>query len=217
MRVGFFGGSFDPPHQGHVAIARAARDRAGLDRVLFAPVGLQPLKPDGPVASFEDRVAMTRLAIKGQKGFEVSLVDAPSPGRPNYTIGTLELLREELGPETELFLVMGADSFHGLKRWRRAAEIPMLAGLIVASRPWEDLSQPGEWLPEGIRWEASKQERDLYALRDRKGKKGTLRILPDLRYEVSATELREAMRSKGESHLLNGTVLAYIRAHGLYA
>src|ERR1700690_766755 len=89
-RVAFFGGSFDPPHLGHLAIARAARDAFHLDTVLFAPVGVQPLKPDGSSASFEDRLAMTRLAIDGEPGFAISLADAPkspAPGsaQPNYT------------------------------------------------------------------------------------------------------------------------------------
>src|ERR1700728_4305611 len=93
-RVAFFGGSFDPPHIGHVAVARAARQALHLDRVLFAPVGLQPLKPTGPSASFEDRVAMTRLAIAGQPGFELSLADAPKAAgaAPNFTIDTLTTL-----------------------------------------------------------------------------------------------------------------------------
>lgn len=76
-RIAFFGGSFDPPHLGHLAVARAARAALGLDRMLFAPVGAQPLKPAGLRASFEDRLAMTELAIAGEREFEVSLADAP--------------------------------------------------------------------------------------------------------------------------------------------
>ncbi len=76
-RVAFFGGSFDPPHLGHVAVARAARDALRLDAVLFAPVGVQPLKPQGATAGFDDRLEMTRLAVAGEPGFEVSLIDAP--------------------------------------------------------------------------------------------------------------------------------------------
>ena len=88
--MAFFGGSFDPPHLGHLAVARAAQAALGLDTVLFAPVGAQPLKPQGSTAGFEDRLAMTRLAIAGEPGFAVSLADAPKPsGAPNYTLETL--------------------------------------------------------------------------------------------------------------------------------
>src|ERR1700729_697353 len=126
-RVAFFGGSFDPPHFGHVAIARAAQQALHLDRVLFAPVGRQPLKPTGSSASFDDRVAMTRLAIASHPGFEISLLDAPSDTpnyTPNYTADTLGKLRNSLPPDTELFLLLGADSFRTLYQWRRATEIP---------------------------------------------------------------------------------------------
>jgi nicotinate-nucleotide adenylyltransferase len=151
-RVAFFGGSFDPPHNGHLAVARAAHAAFALDTVLFAPVGMQPLKPDGPAASFEDRVAMTRLAIAGEVGFQVSLADAPKPVddrtsapsavpnyTPNYTIDTLERLRTSLGPDGALFCLIGADSFFALRRWHRAAELPFVAPLIVASRPGQPL------------------------------------------------------------------------------
>src|SRR5208283_3810372 len=95
-RVAFFGGSFDPPHLGHLAVARAAQRALGLDTVLFAPVGAQPLKPVGATASFDDRVAMTKLAIAGEPGFAISLADAPkASGVPNYTLETLENLQRE--------------------------------------------------------------------------------------------------------------------------
>jgi nicotinate-nucleotide adenylyltransferase len=212
MRVGLFGGSFDPPHLGHLGLARAAQKAARLDRVLFAPVGLQPLKPNGAHANFEDRVAMTRLAIRNDKGFELSLLDAPRGNEPNYTIDMLERLREQVGPEAELFLLMGADSFAGFARWHRAAEIPMLACLIVAARPWEDLAEPAEMLPAGIRMEASKKDPNFYQLRNRASEKGTLRILPDVRYDVSATKLR----SRIDEFMIDGAVLAYLRARHLY-
>ena len=83
-RVAFFGGSFDPPHEGHLAVGRAARAALALDEVLFAPVGAQPLKPEGSTAGFEDRVAMTGLAIADEPGFLVSLADAPA-GPPQRT------------------------------------------------------------------------------------------------------------------------------------
>src|ERR1700690_3910097 len=109
-RVAFFGGSFDPPHLGHLAVARAARDAFHLDKVLFAPVGAQPLKPEGSAASFDDRVAMTRLAIAGEPGFTVSLLDAPkSSGAgdslPNYTIDTLNALHTEFKSNCILYFL----------------------------------------------------------------------------------------------------------------
>ena len=94
-----------------------------LDTVLFAPVGIQPLKPTGSTASFEDRVAMTELAIDGWPQFAISFADAPDPGgTPNYTIDTLARLREEF-PAATLFTLMGADSLVGLRRWHRGAEL----------------------------------------------------------------------------------------------
>jgi nicotinate-nucleotide adenylyltransferase len=150
-RVAFFGGSFDPPHLGHLGVARAARATLGLDTVLFAPVGAQPLKPQGSTASFEDRLAMTRLAIAGEPGFAVSLADAPkASGAPNYTLETLLTLCEELPPESALFCLMGADAFAAFSHWHRAAEIPFVAPLIVASRPGQRLSDLMAALPVGL-------------------------------------------------------------------
>ncbi|MFY9854557.1 MAG: nicotinate-nucleotide adenylyltransferase [Terracidiphilus sp.] len=150
-RVAFFGGSFDPPHLGHIEVARAAQAALGLDAVLFAPVGEQPLKPQGSTAAFAHRLAMTRLAIAGDPAFAVSLADAPKPsGTPNYTFDTLLTLRAQLPPDGVLFCLLGADAFALLRRWHRAAEIPFVAPLIVASRPGEDLVDLKAYLPEGL-------------------------------------------------------------------
>jgi len=155
-RVAFFGGSFDPPHLGHLAVARAACAALRLDTVLFAPVGAQPLKPQGSTAPFEDRLAMTHLAIAADQAFSISLADAPQPsGRPNYTLDTLLALSTGLPPGSALFCLMGADSFASLKRWHRAAEIPFAAPLIVASRPGENLHDLKASLPDGLSIEAA--------------------------------------------------------------
>src|SRR5580693_8255419 len=106
-RVAFFGGSFDPPHRGHLAIARAAQRALELDTVLFAPVGTQPLKEQGATASYADRLAMTRLAIEGEPGFAISEVDKPrAAGVPNFSLETLEGLRHAM-PGCTLFFLMG--------------------------------------------------------------------------------------------------------------
>jgi nicotinate-nucleotide adenylyltransferase len=234
-RVAFFGGSFDPPHLGHLAVARAARAALALDTVLFAPVGAQPLKPQGPTASFEDRVAMTRLAIAGEPGFAVSLVDGPKPGAaPNYTIDTLLSLSAELAANGKLFCLMGADSFLGLRSWRQPAEIPFVASLIVASRPGQPLEDLRAALPAGLAIEAEPiesasgpQPREdsthlrCYRLKNPAGDTAQLYLLPGLHVDISASQLREQIHgasglSSPGPQLLSAAVLEYIGAHGLY-
>jgi nicotinate-nucleotide adenylyltransferase len=229
-RVAFFGGSFDPPHLGHVAVARAAKAALGLDTVLFAPVGAQPLKPLGSTAAFADRVAMTRLAIASEAGFEVSLVDGPEPlGEPNYTLETLLRLRGELPGGGTLFCLMGADSFAGLRGWHRTAEIPFAARLIVASRPGQKLDDLEAALPAGLTIEAVPGPDDLesevevrtYLLRNRAGESAAFYLLPGLEIEISASDIREQVRggaggSEAGRALVPSSVSEYIRAHGLY-
>lgn len=233
-RVAFFGGSFDPPHQGHLAIARAARDGFALDAVLFAPVGAQPLKPEGPVARFEDRVAMTRLAIDGEAGFSVSRIDAPRPAGerliPNYSIDTLQKLHADLDPGCTLYCLMGADSFLGLRQWHRAAEIPFVAQLIVASRPGQPLEDLSAAVPKGLALErASEEDRTsagievrAFNLTNSAGARTPFFVLPGLDVPVSATEIRASIRSgrAGANAEAQGQVSAavdrYIREHDLY-
>jgi len=229
-RIGFFGGSFDPPHLGHLAVARAARDALRLDRVLFAPVGAQPLKPEGATAPFSDRYAMTELAIAGEPGFEISLLDAPgTSGKPNYTLETLRALRGGLPAEGCLFCLMGADSFASLQRWHGAAEVPFTAALIVASRPGQQLDDLAKFLPRGLALEARKHDPgretcgnvDLrcYLVRNAGGEAAPFYLLPDLDVEISASEIRNQIRSATESPAtgsLPGPVAEYIRAHRLY-
>jgi nicotinate-nucleotide adenylyltransferase len=229
-RVAFFGGTFDPPHLGHLAVARAARAALGLDAVLFAPVGAQPLKPHGSAAGFEDRLAMTRLAVAGEPDFAVSLVDAPKPaGAPNFTLDSLLRLRAELPPDGVLFCLMGADAFLGLRRWRGSAEIPFAAPLIVASRPGQRVDDLKAALPEGVFIESapdaaragSAVEVRSFLLRNSAGESAPFYILPGLNVEISASDIREQMRAasgartKGHE-LLPKAVSDYIRAHNLY-
>jgi nicotinate-nucleotide adenylyltransferase len=244
MRVAFFGGSFDPPHQGHLAVARAARAALALDTILFAPVGAQPLKPQGSTASFEDRLAMTRLAIAGEAGFAISLIDAPKhSAAPNYTLDTLLHLRAELQPGGKLFCLMGADSFLGLHRWHRAAEIPFVAPLIIASRPGQPLDDLRAALPPGLAMEAaansfsSAQEVQVsevlastievraYILRNLARETAPLYLLPGLHIEISASQIRDLIRERTQSaveasipqsRVLPIAVLDYIRSRGLY-
>lgn len=224
-RIAFFGGSFDPPHMGHLAIARAARDTLQLDTVLFAPVGAQPLKPQGSTASYAERVAMTELAISGEPGFALSHADAPSPeGKPNYTLDTLRRLCAEMPGYAELFCLMGADSFVNLRHWHGATEIPFAAALIVASRPGQNLDDLAALLPAGLslcRPETpatsapGTPQLETYCIRSGTGQTAPFYLLPDPDVPISATELRQQVVPPESA--VPPSVLAYIRQHGLYA
>jgi nicotinate-nucleotide adenylyltransferase len=225
-RVAFFGGSFDPPHLGHLAVARAARDALRLDAVLFAPVGAQPLKPHGSTTPFEDRAAMTELAIAGERGFVLSRVDAPNPaGEPNYTAETLEGLRAGM-PDADLFCLMGADSFLSLRHWHRAAEIPFAASLVVASRPGQSLDDLAASMPPGLTLgppdappvSSAVQGIELrgYAVRDAAGRSAAFYLLPGLDVEVSASEIRRQVADGAGNASAPAAVARYIREHGLY-
>jgi nicotinate-nucleotide adenylyltransferase len=235
-RIAFFGGSFDPPHRGHLAIAHAAQAALHLDQVLFAPVGAQPLKPQGSTASFNDRVAMTRLAIAGEPGFSVSLADAPnsSHSAPNYTIDTLLELKRGLPPGAALFCLMGADSFLNLRKWRRGAEIPFVAPLIVASRPGQLFGELAEILPAGLSLlsdcapppqpHSSAIELQTCTISNAAGATTPFYLLPGLHIEISASAIREEVHSEtvripaGQGHHsdLPDAVFDYIAAHSLY-
>lgn len=194
---------------GHVAVARAATVALDLDGVLFCPVGSQPLKPVGATASYEDRVAMTRLALTDDPRFAVSLLDAPKPASaPNYTYDTLLHLRDEIPSDGELFCLMGADSFLSLRRWYRAAEIPFVAPLIVASRPGQRLDSLTSALPEGLRMETADGSRSIAQhlgkpdagqpdfelrfcrLRNPAGEASPLYLLEGLHLDISASTIR---------------------------
>jgi nicotinate-nucleotide adenylyltransferase len=221
MRVALFGGSFDPPHRGHVALARLARERLSLDRVLVAPVAVQPLKQQTPPAGFADRVAMSRLAFAGQPGTEISLVDAPrSGGRSNYTIDALAILRGQLNPGDTLFCLIGADSFLTIGKWHRSADLLTACDFIVGARPGFDLGLAESALPGGVSAKpasTSLPQARLFELTAPDGRHSHLYLLTDLAEDVSATQIRSALRGEsGAAGILNPAVMEYIRAHRLY-
>lgn len=142
MRLGLFGGTFDPIHLGHLILAEGCREACALDRVWFVVAGVPPHKQDErtPVA---DRLEMVRLAIAGHSAFEVSEIEAKRPG-PHYSVETLEAIHQER-PGDDLFFLIGADSLADLPHWRQPERIAQLATIVVVNRPG---SEPSSALPD---------------------------------------------------------------------
>jgi nicotinate-nucleotide adenylyltransferase len=220
MRIAFFGGTFDPPHCGHIAIARAAITRLTIDQVLVAPVGTQPLKGGSGHSSFEDRLAMVELAVAGEPGLSASNIDAPLPdGQPNYTFDTLQRLRRRLQPTDLLFFLLGADSFLTLRQWHQSTELLLFCDFIVAGRPGFSLEQINAALPEGVKNMGGQREAAFtrFTLSGPSGQSAGLFVLPDLDQNISATEIRAALAEGSEPQtVLPPAVAEYIRSHGLY-
>lgn len=141
MRIGIFGGTFDPIHVGHLIIAEQAREQARLDHVWFVPSARPPHKLDKPMTQFERRVEMLQLAIAGQTSFRVETIEKERPG-PSYTADTLDDLRRK-HPEHDWFLILGADCLPDLPTWYEPLRIIDGALLLAAARPgWNVLTVP---------------------------------------------------------------------------
>ena len=132
MRIGVFGGSFDPVHYGHLLLAETCRDQCPLDRVIFVPAATPPHKRGNSRTDAQQRVEMLRLAIGGHAGMEVSTMEIDRGGI-SYTVDTLKQL-QEIHPDDELFFLMGADSLADLPSWRSPEEICRLACPLVVRR-----------------------------------------------------------------------------------
>ncbi|HYA18237.1 MAG TPA: nicotinate (nicotinamide) nucleotide adenylyltransferase [Bryobacteraceae bacterium] len=185
-----FGGTFDPVHNTHLAIARAAADTFHLKKVLFVPAGNPPFKA-GAMASFEDRVAMLELAVaaEGDPRFEVSRVEDPSAhgGSRSYSILTVEaLMRGGTGP---LSFIVGADAFADIRKWHRWEELVRRVEFIVVARPGSFCTAPPG---------------------------ATVHELPTLSSPVSSSAVRASLMAHAPSVPVPAPVLRYIREHGLY-
>jgi nicotinate-nucleotide adenylyltransferase len=201
MRVGVLGGTFDPPHLGHLILAQEALQALGLAKVLFAPAGEPWRKAGRELSPRGQRLAMVRLAVEGNPGLAVSTAEVDRPG-PSYTAETLGELREQLGLETELFFIMGADSLADFPHWHEPQRILELAHLAVAERAPLGGEELGEGIPEDL---ADNLRERVVWLR-----------MPII--AISASAVRERVR-RGLSirYWVPEAVAEYIRDHGLYA
>ena len=202
-RIGLFGGSFDPPHAGHLHVARAARGRFGLERVVFVPAAEPPHKPGRLLAPGRDRLALLRLLLAGEPRCEVSEIELARGGR-SFMIDTVRALPAALGEpaDCEIYLLLGSDNLEGLPRWREARALLERVQPVVVRR--------GPELAVQIAPLAAQLGEELV----RKLERGALDLPP---VELSSTELREALpESELDARLLPPALLEYIRAHGLY-
>lgn len=133
MRIGVFGGSFDPVHLGHLILAEQCREQAKLDRVLFIPAPRPPHKQNGTMAEFSDRVAMLQLAITGHAPFAIDTCEQDRAGL-SYTVDTLRFLQKR-DAGNEWYLILGGDSVRDLETWREPCEIAKLCQLLIVQRP----------------------------------------------------------------------------------
>jgi nicotinate-nucleotide adenylyltransferase len=195
-RLGVIGGTFDPPHYGHLVLAENARVQLELDRVLFVVAGQPPHKPDRPVTLARHRVAMVEAAIADNAACALSRVDLARPG-PHYTVETLALLRRAY-PGAALFFLMGGDSLSEFPTWRDPAGIVRQARLAVMRRPGydPDLEELERVVPGG-------RERVVW--------------LDAPRLDISASDLRRRVQEELPlRYLVPLSVEAYVREHRLY-
>jgi nicotinate-nucleotide adenylyltransferase len=234
MNIGLLGGTFDPIHLGHLALARAARDQFQLGRVLFVPANVPPHKTRQPLASYEHRYAMTVLATMAEKSFVPSLLEAPGSSvamvgarkagsaplaAPNYSIHTVRCLKGTLKKADRLFFLIGIDAFKDIAKWYEAQALLKECAFIVASRPGYSLADVANSLPESIRPGAAVTK--PFAKQPAKGDLVlpgvTVHLLDGVHNAISATSIREAAAAKRPlARFLDSNVAEYIRKMDLY-
>lgn len=207
-----YGGTFDPVHNGHVAVARHARDALAAD-IYLMPAHDPPHK--GPThASADQRAQMLQLAVQGEPGLHVDLRELRRTG-PSFTVDTLREVRCEIGSDQPLAILIGADSFRSLDTWSRWRELFPLAHIVVAERDSERL-EDAEDLPRPLaaetdrRW--AKQAQELHARAS-----GRIFALHQPMFPQSASELRRRLAADEPwRHWVHPDVAEYIAGHGLY-
>jgi nicotinate-nucleotide adenylyltransferase len=237
MNIGFFGGSFDPIHRGHLALARVARERYKMGRVLFVPAHVPPHKQSQALSSFAHRYAMVALATAQEKEFVPSLLEAPTDfeaasagkekrkdkekaaAKPNYTIDTLRRLKQSLKKSDRLFLLIGIDAFAAIATWHQAEELFRECEFVVASRPGHSLADVANALPEKLRprVEVTRPFQKQAATGDLVLSGVTIHLLDDVYQPVSSTAIRQAAAAgKPLGRFVEPGVAEYIKKVGLY-
>ena len=187
LKLAIFGGTFDPIHEGHLALAREAAARFQLDRVLFVPAAHPPHKAGVTHAPYADRVRMAELACQGDARFEVSRIEEDTAR--SYSIVTIEKLRARLAPGDQLYFLIGADAFAEIGTWHRWRDVASGVRFLVASRPGHLYQSP-----PGVEFDR----------------------IDDIEVPISSSEIRRALASRQSPAGLGAAVLNYAVSHGLY-
>ncbi len=219
MKLAFFGGTFDPVHLGHLAIARAAAEKFDLDVVYFVPADVPPHKRSRSLTEFQHRFAMLALATADDQRFVPSLLEANSE-QPNYSIQTIRRLKSALKQSDKLYFLIGIDAFMEISIWKQPVELLSECDFVVASRPGHSLEEIAKALPESLRL----SQAALQALgQPQSGSTiklptSTIHLLDNVHEHVSSTQIRAAAHKSVEdlSTYVPRLVAEYIRKEHLY-
>jgi nicotinate-nucleotide adenylyltransferase len=233
MNIGLFGGTFDPIHRGHLALARAASERSNLSRILFVAANVPPHKQRQPLSAFPHRYAMIALATAQEKDFAPSLLEAPEdfdsaggagkgkalPAKPNYTVDTVRRLKQSFKKADRLFLLIGIDAFEDIAKWHQAEALFRECEFVVASRPGYSLADVANALPASLRprQEVTRPFEKQAASGDLVLKGVTIHLLDDIYQPISSTAIRQAAAAgKALGRFVDSAVADYIKKMGLY-
>jgi nicotinate-nucleotide adenylyltransferase len=237
MNIGLFGGTFDPVHRGHLALAQAARERCELSRILFVPANVPPHKQSQPLSAFPHRYAMIALATTQVKNFEPSLLEAPRDldstsviktsvtnekknlPKPNYTIDTIRRLKRSFKKADRLFLLIGIDAFADIAEWHQPEALFRECEFVVASRPGFSLADVANALPASLRprEEVTRPFHKQAATGDLVLNGVTIHLLDEVYQPISSTTIRQAAAAgKPLTRFVDPAVAEYIKKMGLY-
>ncbi len=234
MNIGLLGGTFDPIHRGHIALARAAMEKCKLSRIYFVTAHVPPHKQRQPLSPFLHRYAMVALATAPEKAFIPSLLEAPeefstsesasrrgkdAAPRPNYTIDTVRRLKQSFKASDKLYLLIGIDAFADIAKWHQAEDLFRECAFVVASRPGYSLADVANALPERLRPKpaVTRPFQKQAATGDLVLTGATVHLLEKVQQPVSATAIRDAAAAgKPLGRFVDAAVADYIKKAGLY-
>lgn len=212
-RVGILGGTFDPVHNGHLAVAEAVRQALNLSSILFIPAFLPPHKPTYAISAFQHRAAMLELAVADHPGCSVSRLEAEREG-PSYSIDTLRTLRQALGKDVHLFFIIGMDAFAEIHTWKANRELLDHASFVVVGRPDHCQHSCGQTVATNF---PGYVFNDAAGCWQGKPDRGAIHPVTMPPVKVSSTEIREAVRQgRPIGDCVPAAVADYIYAQALY-